>query len=184
MKVCGSLPVMCELPTGFGKDAPTFDQMLDIGLLTIEEILAHAHTDGLRPYELWQKVKKTIYSRFMAFQLTERGQSMLATATRGGKRLLELVNDGYCVETIVRKAVVGSFSIWKALADLASAQAIIAVPDNELPMLAEEYDKEHKIEQAWVKNPFTVRTSERYAGTPIEAAAEVLEKHRLNKRES
>ena len=33
------------------------DTMLDIGLILIEEILAYAHTDGLRPCEWWQKVK-------------------------------------------------------------------------------------------------------------------------------
>ena len=34
--------------------------MLDIGLLTLEEVLSFAHRDGFRPYELWDKVKKTI----------------------------------------------------------------------------------------------------------------------------
>lgn len=58
--VCGALPVMCELPTG-GQAVPlTCDQLLDIGLITIEETLAFAHTDGLRPYELWEKVKKSL----------------------------------------------------------------------------------------------------------------------------
>jgi hypothetical protein len=35
-----------------------------------------------------------------------------------------------------------------------------------------------QIEQAWVKQPFRVVESERYAGGPVKAAAAVLEKHR------
>jgi hypothetical protein len=54
---CGALPVMCELPTG-GKDFfCSCDDMLTIGLLTIEEILRYAHNEGLRPYEYWKKVR-------------------------------------------------------------------------------------------------------------------------------
>lgn len=55
--VCGALPVMAELPAGTSGRPLTCDQMLDIGLITIETILAFAHTDGLRPYELWEKVR-------------------------------------------------------------------------------------------------------------------------------
>ena len=36
----------------------------------------------------------------------------------------------------------------------------------------------HEIEQAWVKQPFRVVESERYDGGPVNAAAEVLQKHR------
>jgi hypothetical protein len=56
--VCGGMPVMCELPAGC--EPTSCDDMLDIGLITIEEILAYAHSDGLRPYELWEKVKKAL----------------------------------------------------------------------------------------------------------------------------
>ncbi len=55
--VAGALPMMCELPSG-GMDAPySLDDMLDLGLITLEEILIYAHTDGLRPYETWEKTK-------------------------------------------------------------------------------------------------------------------------------
>ena len=37
----------------------------------------------------------------------------------------------------------------------------------------------NEIEQAWVKQPFRVAESERYAGGPVKAAADVLQKHRL-----
>lgn len=57
--VCGAMPVMCELPEG--SCAPfSAEDMLDIGLITIEETLRFAHTDGLRPYEWWTKVKRTL----------------------------------------------------------------------------------------------------------------------------
>ena len=36
----------------------------------------------------------------------------------------------------------------------------------------------HEIEQAWVKQPFRVVESKRYDGGPVNAAAEVLQKHR------
>jgi hypothetical protein len=53
---CGALPVMCELPAGgIGFDA-SCDDLLTIGLLTIEETLRYAHNEGLRPYEFWKKV--------------------------------------------------------------------------------------------------------------------------------
>lgn len=55
--VCGAMPLMCELPSGVASRPFTCDQLLDIGLLTFEEVLAYAHRDGLRPYELWDKVK-------------------------------------------------------------------------------------------------------------------------------
>lgn len=55
--VCGAAPIMCELPTGYRESFFSLDDMLDIGLLVIEEILAYAHSDGLRPYELWEKVR-------------------------------------------------------------------------------------------------------------------------------
>lgn len=54
---CGALPVMCEMPAGAADRPFSLDEMLDIGLLTIEEVLCYAHTDGLRPYEVWEKVK-------------------------------------------------------------------------------------------------------------------------------
>jgi hypothetical protein len=57
---CGALPLLCELP-GSGAGGFTADQMLDAGLMTIEEILRHAQCDGLRPYELWAKVRKQLF---------------------------------------------------------------------------------------------------------------------------
>lgn len=58
--VCGGTPLLCEFPTGTKEFFFTLDQMLDIGLLTLEEVLSFAHRDGFRPYELWDKVKKTL----------------------------------------------------------------------------------------------------------------------------
>ena len=46
--------------------------------------------------------------------------------------------------------------------------------------LAARYDE---IEQAFVKEPFQVRPEERFQGTPVEAAAQVLEAHRLSQEE-
>jgi hypothetical protein len=57
---CGGLPIMCELPAGTDFKPFSFDELLDIGLLTIEETLFYAHTDGLRPYEFWEKVKNNL----------------------------------------------------------------------------------------------------------------------------
>ena len=54
---CGALPLMVELPMGLDSHPVSLDGMLDMGLITIEEILSYAHTDGLRPYEVWTKIK-------------------------------------------------------------------------------------------------------------------------------
>ena len=56
--VCGAMPIMAELPCGAAEWPFTADEMLDIGLLTIEETLSFAHKDGLRPYEYWEKVNR------------------------------------------------------------------------------------------------------------------------------
>lgn len=57
--VSGAMPIMCELPIGAKEYFMTLEEMLDIGLIVIEEVLAYAHSDGLRPYEFWEKVKKS-----------------------------------------------------------------------------------------------------------------------------
>jgi hypothetical protein len=54
---CGALPVMCELPNGCQEYFCSCDDMLTIGLLTIEEVFRYAHNEGLRPYEYWKKVR-------------------------------------------------------------------------------------------------------------------------------
>jgi len=56
-QTCGALPIMCELPAGTTVLPFSLDEMLDIGLIVIEETLNYANTDGLRPYEFWTKVK-------------------------------------------------------------------------------------------------------------------------------
>lgn len=55
--VCGATPVMCELPSGGAEYPFTLDDLLDIGLIAIEETLLYADTDGLRAYETWEKVR-------------------------------------------------------------------------------------------------------------------------------
>jgi hypothetical protein len=60
--VSGATPVMVEMPTGGHGNPYTEDELLDIGLITIEEVLRHAHDDGMRGYEWWSKVRKTLQS--------------------------------------------------------------------------------------------------------------------------
>lgn len=55
--VSGATPIMCELPMGPLEYPFSCDELLDIGLMTIEEILNYADTDGLRAYETWSKVR-------------------------------------------------------------------------------------------------------------------------------
>lgn len=59
---CGALPVVCELPSGSKEYFCSCEDMLTIGLLAIEEILRYAHTEGLRPYEYWTKIKAGLLS--------------------------------------------------------------------------------------------------------------------------
>jgi len=61
--VCGAMPMLCEFPAGTHTHYYSCDQMLDIGLLALEEILFYAHTDGLRPYEFWAKVKQQMQKK-------------------------------------------------------------------------------------------------------------------------
>lgn len=56
--VCGATPILIELPIGMDIWPATCSEMLDIGLITIEESLEYAHHDGMRPYEFFEKVKK------------------------------------------------------------------------------------------------------------------------------
>ena len=58
--VAGGMPMMCEMPAGGQQSGFTLDQMLDVGLFALEEILRYTHTDGLRPYETWEKIKHQI----------------------------------------------------------------------------------------------------------------------------
>lgn len=58
--LCGCLPALVELPAGSSNAPYTCDQLLDIGLLTIEETLNFAHSEGLRPLESWEKVRSTL----------------------------------------------------------------------------------------------------------------------------
>lgn len=57
--VCGATPVLVELPIGADFWTVSCDDMLDIGLITIEESLFYAHHDGMRPFEFWEKVKSS-----------------------------------------------------------------------------------------------------------------------------
>ena len=53
---CGALPLLCELPAGADNKPFTPDEMLDIGLITLEELLFFGLKDGFRPYEYRQKI--------------------------------------------------------------------------------------------------------------------------------
>jgi hypothetical protein len=57
---CDGLPIMYEMPLGCDLKPFSSDEMLDIGLLTIEQTLCYAHTNGLQPYEFWEKVEVRI----------------------------------------------------------------------------------------------------------------------------
>ncbi len=59
--VCGALPLLCEMPAGFDYRPMTLDEIVDIGLIALEELLYYAHTDGLRPYEVWSKVRYRLW---------------------------------------------------------------------------------------------------------------------------
>lgn len=60
--VCGALPLLCEMPAGISAQPMSEDQIVDIGLLAIEEVLFFAHTQGLRPYENWEKMQHRLPS--------------------------------------------------------------------------------------------------------------------------
>lgn len=53
----GAMGIICELPNCSKEGQFTPEQLLDIGLISIETTLLYAHRDGLRPYETWEKVK-------------------------------------------------------------------------------------------------------------------------------
>jgi Zinc carboxypeptidase len=57
--VCGALPLLCELPAGTSNQPFTPDEMLDISLITLEELLFFELEDGFRPYEYRQKIIKS-----------------------------------------------------------------------------------------------------------------------------
>lgn len=105
--------------------------------------------EASRRIQQWRQLEKVILSEYMSFRLTERGRSMLATASRGARKLLELVQDGLCVSSIVRLTMVGRFTVWKSLVDLLEAQAIAVIPDAELATLAQRWEAEGKLESAW-----------------------------------
>jgi len=58
--VCGATPVLCEFPLGYQLKPFSPEDMLDITLITFEEMLQFAHTEGFRPYEFWTKVKRKL----------------------------------------------------------------------------------------------------------------------------
>lgn len=55
---CGAMGIICELPNCSKNGQFTPDQLLDIGLISIEATLQYAHRDGLRPYETREKMIK------------------------------------------------------------------------------------------------------------------------------
>ena len=61
--VSGGLPLLCELPSGASNAPMSCDQMLDIGLISLEELFEHALHDGLRPYEYRAKILKQLATK-------------------------------------------------------------------------------------------------------------------------
>jgi Zinc carboxypeptidase len=47
--VSGALPLLCEMPDGIGVPM-SMEEIVDIGLLAVEEVLSFAHTQTLRPH--------------------------------------------------------------------------------------------------------------------------------------
>lgn len=64
--VCGSLPLMSELPLAHEDLDISCDTLLDMGLLHIEEVLAFGHNEGFRPYEYWPKVRAAALAKAAA----------------------------------------------------------------------------------------------------------------------
>jgi len=104
--------------------------------------------EAVRRIPVWQDIQRHIHSKHLCFELTERGQKMLSTATRGARQLLEYVKEGYSVNTIVRKSMVGRFPIWKALSDLVDGGAIHPIPDAHLAHFVQEWESKGKHEEA------------------------------------
>lgn len=52
---CGTTPFLTEFPAGSGMRKFSPDELLDIGLITIEEVLCFAHREGFRPGETWEE---------------------------------------------------------------------------------------------------------------------------------
>jgi hypothetical protein len=53
--VCGAMPIVGEFPAGCDINPFSPDELLDIGLLTIEETLSFALLEGFRPYECFNE---------------------------------------------------------------------------------------------------------------------------------
>lgn len=56
---CGALPLLSEMPQPNEHLRLNCDQILDIGLVHIEEVLEFGHTEGYRPYEYRAKLLRT-----------------------------------------------------------------------------------------------------------------------------
>ena len=104
--------------------------------------------EAARRVNTWNQIKRRIPSMYGIYRLTSRGERMLSSATRGGRKLLDLVARNETVEAIAQKSFLGRFAVCRSLMELLEAGSIEPVPDEELPELAEELEEAGKFEQA------------------------------------
>ena len=104
--------------------------------------------EAARRVNTWNQIKRRIPSMHVVYLLTSRGERMFSSATRGGRKLLELVSQSETVDAIAQKTFLGRFATCRSLMELLEAGSIEPVPDEELPELAESLEVEGWLEQA------------------------------------
>ena len=104
--------------------------------------------EAARRAEKWKGVAQLVPSTSCVFRLTQHGQKLRDAATRGGRKLLDLIDEGHNVEGIISRTFVGRFGVMKALSELIQSGAVLEVPRAELSEFAEDLKKQNRYEQA------------------------------------
>ena len=104
--------------------------------------------EAARRAEKWKSVARLVPSVNCVFRLTVHGEKLRDAATRGGRKLLDLIDQGYNVEGIISRTFVGRFGVMRALSELMQSGSIMEVPRNEVGGFAEELKKANRYEQA------------------------------------
>ncbi len=104
--------------------------------------------EAARRAQKWRGVEKHIPSINSVFELTEHGEKLRNAATRGGRKLLDLIAEGHNVEGIISRTFVGRFGVMKALSELIQSTAILEVTRAELPDFAQKLKRSNHYEQA------------------------------------